>query len=67
MKRLKQWISIVKGVQTMRIECEICGSYADIERPPMNNICPVCCSVGSLFIHKEPRKVKVWTREDFER
>ena len=38
----------------MRIECEICGSYADLEKPPMNNICPVCCSVGSLFIHKEP-------------
>ena len=34
----------------MRIECEICGSYADLEKPPLNNICPVCFSVGSLFI-----------------
>lgn len=50
----------------MRIECEICGSYADLEKTPMNNICPVCCSVGSLFIHKEHREGKVWTREDFE-
>lgn len=55
----------------MRIECEICGSYADLEKPPLNNICPVCFSVGSLFIcevigegHSES---KVWTREDFER
>lgn len=50
----------------MRIECGICGSYADLEKLPLNNICPICFSVGSLFIHKEPRKVKVWTREDFE-
>ena len=49
----------------MRIECEICGSYADLEKPPLNNICPVCFSVGSLFVHKPVGKV--WTREDFER
>ena len=58
-------------VITMRIECEICGSYADLEKPPLNNICPVCFSVGSLFIceviGEGHRESKVWTREDFER
>lgn len=49
----------------MLIECEICGAQLDTEKPPLNNICPVCCSVGSLFIHKPVGKV--WTREDFER
>ena len=37
-------------MMAMRIECENCGSYVDLERPPLNNICPVCSSVGSLFI-----------------
>lgn len=53
----------------MRIECEICGTQWDTEKP-LNNICPFCNSVGSLFIcevigegHSES---KVWTREDFE-
>ena len=34
----------------MIIECEICGSWAEMDEPPLNNICPVCCSIGSLFI-----------------
>ena len=50
----------------MLIECEICGTQWNVEKP-INNICPFCNSIGSLFIHKEPREVKVWTREDFER
>ncbi len=33
----------------MRIECEICGTQWDVEKP-INNICPFCNSVGSLFI-----------------
>ena len=37
----------------MKIECEICGSYAEMEIPPANNICPVCFHVGSLFIQEE--------------
>jgi hypothetical protein len=35
-----------------RIECEICGSYLNnpkSEDIPQNNICPICCSIGSLF------------------
>jgi len=38
----------------MIIECEICGAYTKMERPPLNNICPVCCHVGSLFIQENP-------------
>jgi rRNA maturation endonuclease Nob1 len=38
----------------MIIECEICGSYTEMEKPPENNICPVCGHVGSLFIQKKP-------------
>ena len=38
----------------MRIECEICGSYTEMEKPPENNICPVCFHVGSLFVSDEP-------------
>ena len=48
----------------MRIECEICGSYADLKEPPKNNICPVCLSIGSLYIceviGEEHSESKVW-------
>lgn len=37
----------------MTVECEICGSYAEMEEPPVNNICPICLTVGSLFIKEE--------------
>lgn len=36
----------------MIVECVICGSYADLERFPTNNICPVCLTVGSLWERK---------------
>lgn len=43
----------------MIIECEICGSYAEMDKPPLKNICPVCCSIGSLFIQtNQQRKQK---------
>lgn len=38
----------------MIIECEICGSFTEIDEAPLNNICPVCCSIGSLFIQTNP-------------
>lgn len=38
------------GEVKLRIECEICGSYALLEEAPRNNICPVCLHTGSLFI-----------------
>jgi hypothetical protein len=25
-----------------------------MDKPPLNNICPVCCHIGSLFIQKNP-------------
>lgn len=58
--------AVENGGLNMRIECEICGTQWEVEMP-INNICPFCNSIGSLFVHKEPREVKVWTREDFER
>ena len=36
------------------IECEICGSWAYLEQKPKNNICPICLTIGSLFIQEEP-------------
>lgn len=36
------------------IECEICGSYALEKYKPLNNICPICKSIGSLFINDNP-------------
>lgn len=36
------------------VECEICGSYAPERYKPLNNICPICCSIGSLFINDNP-------------
>jgi rubrerythrin len=37
----------------MKIECEICGSYAELDSAPLNNICPICSHIGSLFISEE--------------
>lgn len=38
----------------MKIFCEICGAYTidekEIEKVKKNNICPICLSVGSLYI-----------------
>jgi hypothetical protein len=38
----------------MKISCEICGASTtdekEIEEAKNNNICPICLSVGSLFI-----------------
>jgi hypothetical protein len=36
------------------IECEICGSYALEKYKPLNNICLICKSIGSLFINDNP-------------
>lgn len=36
------------------IECEICGSWAYLEQKPKNNICPICLTIGSLFIQEKP-------------
>lgn len=52
----------------MLIECEICGAQWDVDALAVNNInniCPICNSVGSLFLHKPVGKV--WTKEDFVR
>ena len=38
------------------IECETCGAFALEKYKPLNNICPVCCSIGSLFINTNPSK-----------
>jgi DNA-directed RNA polymerase alpha subunit len=38
----------------MIIECEICASYTEMDKPPLNNICPVCFHIGSLFIQEHP-------------
>lgn len=38
------------------IECEICGAFALVQYRQINNICPVCGSVGSLFINSNPSK-----------
>lgn len=40
----------------MKIECEICGAYAELDSPPINNICPVCLHIGSLFINENKEK-----------
>lgn len=37
----------------MKIECEICGSYVELNDAPLNNICPICLHIGSLFISEE--------------
>ena len=42
----------------MKIECEICGAWADLDETPLNNICPVCLSVGSLFISDQNTRLK---------
>lgn len=38
----------------MKISCEICGASTtdekEIEKVKKNNICPICLSMGSLFI-----------------
>lgn len=48
----------------MIIECETCGSYTEMNNPPRNNICPVCCAIGSLFIQTEPTEEQLkWTEE----
>ena len=36
------------------IECEICGSWAYLDQKPDNNICPICLTIGSLFIQEKP-------------
>lgn len=47
----------------MKITCEICGSYTidvDIIKKYLehkeNNICPICLTVGSLYISNEKNK-----------
>ena len=44
----------------MKIECEICGASTtdekEIEKSKKNNICPICLSVGSLFIDHPTEK-----------
>jgi hypothetical protein len=40
----------------MIIECEICGSSTLMDKPPLNNICPICLTIGSLFIQTKPTK-----------
>ena len=43
----------------MIIECEICGAFARMEEPPMNNICPECTTYGSLFIQENPTEEQI--------
>lgn len=44
----------------MKISCEICGAFTtdekEIEKVKKNNICPICLSVGSLFIDHPTEK-----------
>ena len=44
----------------MKIACEICGSSAtdekEIEKAKKNNICPICLSMGSLYIDHSTEK-----------
>ena len=37
----------------MRITCEICGSYADLTETPINNVCPICLTTGSVYIDEK--------------
>lgn len=38
----------------MIIRCSVCEAATIMEKPPLNNICPVCCHVGSLYLVTNP-------------
>jgi len=40
----------------MIIECEMCGGITEMEKFPMNNICPVCLHIGCLSAVVNPTK-----------
>lgn len=38
----------------MIIRCSVCEAATIMEKPPLNNICPVCCHIGSLCVVRNP-------------
>ena len=51
----------------MIIECEICASCAEMDKPPLNNICPVCLHIGSLFIQEKPTEEQLEALKELKR
>ena len=44
---MKKWGRIV-----LKIKCAVCGSYIEVKdlKEIENNICPICLTLGSLYI-----------------